>query len=59
VRKDTPARALEAPTGLPIGLLDAPFEERAVPLCPGDRIYLYSDGLTEAENPAAEQFGSE
>jgi PAS domain S-box-containing protein len=59
VRKDAPPRALEAPTGLPIGLLDSPFEELVVPLCPGDRIYLYSDGLTEAENPVAEQFGVE
>ena len=59
VRKDGPPLTLEAPTGLPIGLLAASYEERTVPLCPGDRIYLYSDGITEAMNASEEQFGVE
>jgi sigma-B regulation protein RsbU (phosphoserine phosphatase) len=57
VPKDAPPLALEAPTGLPIGLLAAPYEERSVRLRPGDRIYLYSDGVTEAMNASEEQFG--
>jgi len=44
--------------GLPIGLLPAEsYEERAVRLEPGDRLYLATDGLTEAENTAGQEFG--
>lgn len=35
------------------------FEERRIALAPGDCLLLYTDGLTEALNPAAEAFGSE
>ncbi len=37
------------------GLL--PFDEGVVRLEPGDRIFLYTDGLVEAESPAGEHFG--
>jgi sigma-B regulation protein RsbU (phosphoserine phosphatase) len=46
--------------GFPLGL-EASIEmfvaERSVVLEPGDGIVLYTDGITEAENPAGEQFG--
>lgn len=42
--------------GMPIGL-GGPYETQTTPLHPGDRLYLYSDGLTEAMNPAGQQFG--
>ena len=57
VRKGAPPLVLEAPTGLPIGLLSATYEERAVSLRRGDRLYLYSDGISEATNAAEEEFG--
>jgi len=45
--------------GLPIGLLpEASYEERAVRLEPGDRLYFATDGLTEAENTAGQEFGA-
>ena len=59
VRKGAPSLALDAPTGLPIGLLPTSYEERTVQLCPGDRVYFYSDGITEALNPSGEQLGVE
>lgn len=38
--------------GLPIGLIeDARYEDHAVDLMPGDRMLLYSDGITEAVLP--------
>ena len=43
--------------GFPIGLADKPYEERSVRLGAGDRLYLYSDGVPEAMNPAGVQFG--
>ncbi len=36
---------------------DAEFTEYQVRLAPGDRLYAFTDGLVEALNPAAEQFG--
>ncbi|MCY4028104.1 MAG: SpoIIE family protein phosphatase [Acidobacteria bacterium] len=49
--------ALEA-AGLPIGwFADVEYDEFAVDLTPGDRLYLYSDGLTEAMNDAGDDFG--
>jgi sigma-B regulation protein RsbU (phosphoserine phosphatase) len=44
--------------GLPIGLLPAAsYEERAVRLERADRLYFVTDGLTEAENTAGQEFG--
>jgi phosphoserine phosphatase RsbU/P len=50
---------LEAPTGLPIGILEAGYREAMVQLKPGDRLYIYSDGVTEAMNKGRELFGQE
>ncbi len=46
-----------ASQGSPIGLADAPYEERSVHLGAGDRLYLYSDGVPEAMDPAGKPFG--
>ena len=35
------------------------FEEKTTPISKGDLILLYTDGLTEAENPAGDFFGVE
>jgi serine phosphatase RsbU (regulator of sigma subunit) len=44
--------------GLILGLFpEATFEARELPLEPGDRIVLYTDGIPEAANPAQEEFG--
>jgi phosphoserine phosphatase RsbU/P len=44
--------------GFPIGLADEAYEERSVCLGARDRLYLYSDGVPEAMNPAGDQFGN-
>lgn len=43
--------------GYPIGLTDEPYTEGVVKLSPGDRLYLYSDGLTDARNADKKMFG--
>jgi sigma-B regulation protein RsbU (phosphoserine phosphatase) len=46
-------------SGLPIGVLPGSrFQARIVTLAPGDLLCLYTDGITEAESPAEEEFGT-
>ncbi|HUE73372.1 MAG TPA: SpoIIE family protein phosphatase [Pirellulaceae bacterium] len=45
--------------GFPLGLTDQAYEERSVRLGAGDRLYLYSDGVPEAMDPAGSQFGND
>lgn len=45
--------------GLPVGFLEnETYQETTVRLKPGDRLYLYSDGLIEAMNQNGTQFGA-
>jgi sigma-B regulation protein RsbU (phosphoserine phosphatase) len=53
-----PAVSLDVP-GAPVGVGGGKYQERAVMLREGDRLYLHSDGLLDARNPAGECFGRE
>ncbi len=49
-----------AASACPIGLFPAaPFPQQETQLFSGDKLVVYSDGVTEAENAAGEQFGEE
>jgi phosphoserine phosphatase RsbU/P len=49
-----------APTAIALGILpDAVFELFAAELEPGDRMLLYTDGITEAANARDEEYGEE
>jgi PAS domain S-box-containing protein len=51
------ARVVES-SGFPVGIFeDVVFDELRLTLTPGDRLYLYSDGLPDAMAPDAEAFG--
>jgi len=46
--------------GVILGILEEiPIEEGRIDLAPGDCLVLYTDGVTEAVNPAGEMFGEE
>jgi phosphoserine phosphatase RsbU/P len=46
--------------GAPVGIFsDWTYEEGAVQLDPGDLLVVYTDGITEAMNPAGDQWGVE
>jgi Stage II sporulation protein E (SpoIIE) len=38
-------------------LADAEYRQGTAPICPGDLLVLYSDGVTEAPNASEEEFG--
>ncbi len=47
-------------SGMPVGMMeDFTVQTVEVQLSPGDKIVVYSDGLTETENAAGEFFGTE
>lgn len=51
-------RDLENVGGIPVGAMsDFEYKSKTVVLQPGDTVFLYTDGVTEAENPTGEQFG--
>jgi sigma-B regulation protein RsbU (phosphoserine phosphatase) len=55
---------LGSSTGQPVALVPASLlrtthEQSTIRLSPGDRIYLYSDGIPEARNADGEQWGNE
>lgn len=60
LRPGSPPRPLDLPGGIVLGVdPDATFEEQQVRLEPGDTLLLYTDGLSEAADPAQALFGEE
>ncbi len=51
---------IKSPHSMVVGIMeDMEYEETSWKLGPGDRIFIYSDGVTEAENSLGEQFGND
>jgi sigma-B regulation protein RsbU (phosphoserine phosphatase) len=44
-------------TGIPLGLGTSAYPECTVHLPPGTNVLLYTDGITEAANPAEDEYG--
>ncbi|PYX39151.1 MAG: hypothetical protein DMG81_10020 [Acidobacteria bacterium] len=51
-------RFLQTEMGLPLGIRHGSFSETTILLPEQFRIALYSDGITEAENPVDEEYGA-
>jgi phosphoserine phosphatase RsbU/P len=51
-------RYLDTDRGLPLGIASGEYSETTVSLADGSRLVFYSDGLTEAENGAGEEYGT-
>ncbi|GAA4904100.1 PP2C family protein-serine/threonine phosphatase [Ferrimonas pelagia] len=46
--------------GFPVGMLpDVEYEQFEFDLSPGDRLFIFSDGVTECFSPSKEEFGTE
>jgi serine phosphatase RsbU (regulator of sigma subunit) len=49
----------DAIVGLPLGVVDKPYEQMTFSLEPGDVVLFYTDGVSEARSPANDQYGLE
>ena len=48
------------PTNLPLGVLpEISYSQRQADLAPGDRLFLYTDGVLDCQNAAEEEFGTQ
>ncbi|HZL37127.1 MAG TPA: SpoIIE family protein phosphatase [Tepidisphaeraceae bacterium] len=54
LRSGQPPATLQG-SGLPIGIGET-YDQQSTQLAPGDRLYLYSDGLTDARDPNRQSF---
>ncbi len=60
LRPSAPARQLPAEGGPPIGAVDDfPFTVETAELAPGEMLLLFTDGVTEAENPGRDLYGTQ
>ena len=58
VHPDGTAEELKTESNLVLGAMGGiPFKSESLQLNPGDALYLYTDGVTEAENKDHELFG--
>ncbi len=47
-------------TGLPLGVFcDSDYQSHAFSLSPGESLFLYTDGFSEAHDPSGEEYGPE
>jgi sigma-B regulation protein RsbU (phosphoserine phosphatase) len=57
-RRDTRRAYLLEESGLPLGAVaDAEYEERSVTIEQGDQVYIYSDGIVEAQDRSGTLYG--
>ena len=58
LRKGQPELSyLDVKEGIPLGMMESPFDQETLTLSVGDKLILYTDGVSEAKNKAGEEFG--
>jgi sigma-B regulation protein RsbU (phosphoserine phosphatase) len=53
------ARFLTADAGLPLGIMECEFSDHEIQMPAGSRVFLYSDGVTEAIDSSLEEYGAD
>ena len=60
VDKDGASRELPSTNGIVLGLIpDAVYQKESATIHPGETLLIFSDGVSEAQNPHGEEFGLE
>ena len=60
IRKNGSVETLAMPTSIPLGLMEEyPYTDLSITLDNGDKIFAYTDGVSEAENEAQQLFGED
>ena len=60
VHPDGSSSLLPLTGGIALGVVpDIPYQQQSINLAPGDLVFLYTDGVTEAMNAEEEEFGVE
>jgi sigma-B regulation protein RsbU (phosphoserine phosphatase) len=60
IQKDKPIARVPWINGVLVGVIpESTFEEAEITLKPGDRVFMFTDGVTEANNPAHDEYGEE
>jgi len=60
MRPSGEASYLKTVNGLALGVMEgAPYRRETLSLAPGEALFIYTDGVTEAMNPAEELFGDD
>ena len=51
-------QSVDVPLNIPLAIdLDTLYSQLAIPMASGDRLFVYTDGVTDAPNPEGERFG--
>ncbi|HOY69138.1 MAG TPA: PP2C family protein-serine/threonine phosphatase, partial [Candidatus Ozemobacteraceae bacterium] len=58
-RNGPPTLEERSASGLPLGIVSMKYQPTRFTMKPGDLLVLYTDGVTEARNPDAEEYGAE
>jgi sigma-B regulation protein RsbU (phosphoserine phosphatase) len=59
-KKDNLVLEANVPAGLPLGIMEeAEYQDATIDLEKGDRVVLFTDGLSEARNRKCQEFGVE
>lgn len=51
------AKFIETESGMPLGLMECEYSERRIKMDPQSKLFLYTDGITEAVNSQEEEYG--
>ncbi len=55
-QKGEPKLGIHTAKGIPLGIMDMPYEPKTFTMQPGDMLVMYTDGVTEARNPDGEEY---
>ncbi|MFZ1519179.1 MAG: GAF domain-containing SpoIIE family protein phosphatase [Ignavibacteriaceae bacterium] len=59
IYRESKSELLETKSGLPLGINQYDYDDIKISLHKGDKLFFYTDGITEAMNKSEDEFGTE